>query len=109
VKVISDGTYEITARRWPTEANHPITAGLPAGKGVPGSSKAFRENIGQAFPITAATLRIDGKELETKPVGAKDTHITFTTDLKKGSHKLAPVFLHEKGEVGAYYCIVKKK
>ena len=109
VKVITAGTYEISALRWPAEAKHPITAGLPAGKGVPGSSKAFREDIGLAIPITKAILRINGKDLETKPVSETDTQITFTVELTKGSHELAPVFLHDKGEVAAYYAIVKKK
>ena len=109
VKVITDGTYEITLRRWPTEANHPITAGLPDLENVPGSSRAFRTNKGLAIPITKATLRLNGTDLETKPVTETDTGITFTTELKKGSHQLAPVFLHDKGEVGAYYVIVTKQ
>ncbi len=109
IKVIEDGTYEITALRWPDEAKHPISAGLPSGQAVPGASKAFREELGLAIPITKASLRINGKDLETKPVGEKDTHITFTVELKKGSHQLAPVFLHDKGEIGAYYCRVSKK
>jgi len=109
VKVVTDGTYEIALRRWPAEANHPITAGLPAGENVPGASKAFRAETGLAIPITKATLRLNGKDLETKPVGEEDTHITFTAQLTKGSHQLAPVFLHDKGEVGAYYVIVTKK
>jgi arylsulfatase A-like enzyme len=108
VKVVTDGTYEISALRWPAEANHPINAGLPAGKNVPGSTKAFRTNVGQALPITQATLRLNGKDIETKPVTNKNTSITFTAKLTKGSHQLAPVFLHEKGEVGAYYVVVKK-
>ena len=109
IKVIEDGTYEISAYRWPAEANHPISAGLPAGTGVPGHSKAFREYPGLAIPITKASLRLNGKDLETKPVSETDTHITFTAELTKGSHKLAPVFLHDKGEVGAYYTVVEKK
>jgi arylsulfatase B len=109
IKVVSDGEYEIIASRWPAEANHPIAAGMPAGENVPGSSKAFRANKGLILPITKATLRLNGKDLETKPVTKTDTAITFTTKLTKGSHQLAPVFLHDKGEVGAYYVTVKKK
>ncbi len=109
IKVIEDGTYEISAYRWPAEANHPISAGLPAGTGVPGASKAFREDVGLAIPITKASLRLNGKDLETKSVSETDTRITFTAELTKGSHQLAPVFLHDKGEVGAYYVVVEKK
>jgi len=109
VKVIQDGPYEISALRWPPETNHPITAALPAGAAVPGASKAFRQSPGLPLPITTATLRLDGKDLQTKPVSDQDTRITFTANLTKGSHQLAPVFLTEKGEIGAYYVIVQKK
>jgi len=109
IKVIADGTYEISALRWPAEANHPITSGLAPGSQVPGSSKTFRKAEGIIIPITSAVLRLNGKDLETKPVTQTDTKITFTVELKKGSHKLAPVFVHDKGEVGAYYAVVKKR
>lgn len=109
VKVVADGTYDIAIRRWPTEANHPITSGLPAGTNVPGYSKAFRAQEGIPLPITTATLRLNDKDIESKPVTDTDTHITFTVELTKGSHKLAPVFKHANGEVGAYYAIVTKK
>jgi arylsulfatase A-like enzyme len=109
VKVITPGTYEISVMRWPEEANHPITAPLPPGENVPGASKAFRTANGFAVRATAATLRIDGEDLETKPVASDDNMITFTTELKAGSHQLAPIFQTELGEIGAYYTIVKKK
>lgn len=109
VKVITPGTYEITAMRWPEEANHPITSAIPPGEDVPGASKAFRTANGFALPATAATLRIDGKDLETKPVNAEDKMIIFTVELDAGSHQLAPFFQTEFGEVGAYYAIVTKK
>lgn len=109
IKVIEDGTYDISLYRWAPEAKHPISAGLPAGAAVPGSSKAFREDLGLAIPITKATLRLNDNDIATKPVDAKDAHITFTAELTKGSHQLAPVFHHDRGEVGAYYVVVKKK
>ena len=107
VKVLKEGTYKVSFRRWPTEANHPITAPLPPGKDVPGASKAFRANDGVSLKMTTASLRINGKEIASKPVGEKDAVITFTTTLTKGSHALAPVFISEKGETGAFYCIVE--
>ena len=107
VKVLKEGTYKVSFRRWPTEANHPITASLPPGKDVPGASKAFRTNNGVSLKMTTASLRINGKEIASKPVGKKDTVISFTTKLTKGSHALAPVFISEKGETGAFYCIVE--
>ena len=107
VKVLKEGTYEVSLRRWPAEANHPITASLPPGKDVPGASKAFRANDGVSIGIKSASLRINGKEVASKPVGEKDAVITFTTKLTKGSHALTPVFISEKGETGAFYCIVE--
>ena len=107
VKVLKEGTYKVSLRRWPTEANHPITASLPPGKDVPGASKAFRANDGVSLKMTTASLRINGKEIASKPVGEKDAVISFTTKLTKGSHALAPVFISKKGETGAFYCIVE--
>ena len=109
VQVITPGTYEISVMRWPEEAALAITAPLAPGENVPGASKAFRTASGLALPATAATLRIDGKDLETKPVGDGDKMVTFRIELEAGSHRLAPFFSTKFGEVGAYYTIVTKK
>jgi hypothetical protein len=107
VKVLTAGRYEISVRRWPAEANHPITAALPAGSNVPGASQAFRAHPGVAIPAVRATLRIDGRDIASKPVSAGETEIVFTATLDAGSHRLAPVFVSADGhEVGAYYCVV---
>ena len=109
VKVLTPGTYEITVRRWPTEASHPITAPLPPGEHVPGASKAFRARPGKPLKTQTAVLRIDNKDLDSKPVSATDTAITFTVELTAGSHKLAPYFKLAKGILGGYYCTVTKR
>ena len=109
VKVLSTGTYEVSVRRWPVEANHPIMGGLPVGENVPGASAPFRARIGVALPISRATLRIDGQDLETKPVTNEMTEVTFVAELKAGSHKLAPYFQVASSELGAYYAIVRKR
>lgn len=109
VKAVTPGRYEISVRRWPVEANHPITAALPPGEKVPGASVAFRARPGVAIPATTATLRIGGRDLASSPVRATDTAIAFTTTLTAGSHQLAPVFTTADGhEVGAYYAVVTK-
>lgn len=108
IKVLQEGRYKISLLRWPEEANHPINAPLPSGKGVPGASKAFRTNPGVALNASKAILMINGKEVASKPVDEKATAISFTTNLPKGSHELAPVFVSEKGQTGAFYCIVEK-
>ncbi|MBL9189649.1 MAG: arylsulfatase [Opitutaceae bacterium] len=109
VKVVTAGRYEISVRRWPAEANHPITAALPPGENVPGADVAFRARPGIAIPATTATLRVDGRDVTSLPVRASDTAVAFTTTLTAGSHQLAPVFVTADGhEVGAYYAIVTK-
>ncbi|MBM3860176.1 MAG: arylsulfatase [Verrucomicrobia bacterium] len=110
VKVITPGTYTVSLRRWPVEADAPITAGLPAGADVTGADKAFRAHEGVAIPVTQAILRIDGRELARKPVAAGAKEVTFNVKLTGGSHQLAPVFTSNDGnEVGAYYVVVTKQ
>ncbi|NNM29469.1 MAG: hypothetical protein HKO57_08105, partial [Akkermansiaceae bacterium] len=107
VKVVQGGKYNFELRRWPAEADKPISGGLPAEPNVPGASKAFRANPGKALDIEKAILRIDGKAVADAPVEDGQTHVTFTADLAKGSHQLSPVFRTAAGkEVGAYYLIV---
>jgi len=109
VKVVTPGRYEISVRRWPVEANHPISDALPPGEKVPGSDIAFRARPGVAIPVTTATLRIGGRDLATSPVRATATAVTFAATLAAGSHRLAPVFRTADGhEVGAYYAVVTK-
>ena len=59
--------------------------------------------------IDVPTLRIDGKELETKLVGAKDVKVVFETKLTKGIHELSPYFHIPAGQLGAYYVVATKK
>ena len=81
MKVVTPGSYTIGLRRWPLEADQPITAALPPGSDVPGASKAFRARPGVAMSASSATLRLNGKDLETKPVQPGDKEVTFTTRL----------------------------
>jgi arylsulfatase B len=108
VKVVRDGTYEVSLRRWPVEADQAIRAELPPGSDVPGASKALRTRPGVSIPVVSATLRIDDTDLESKRVAADAHDVRFKTKLTKGSHKLSPLFVMEDGgEVGAYYAIVR--
>lgn len=109
VKVLTPGSYRISLRRWPQEADAPITATLPPGADVPGATKAFRARPGVAIPATIATLRLNGQDLETKPVQPGEQEVTFTAQLTAGSHQLAPIFADDAGnEIGAYYAILTK-
>ena len=78
--------------RWPAESGKGINEELVAGAEVPGESKAFRAQIGQRIGATAATLRLNGENLETKPVNSGAKKVVFETKLTKGKHKLSPFF-----------------
>ncbi|QDV23239.1 arylsulfatase [Aureliella helgolandensis] len=106
VKAIRDGKYKISLRRWPVESGAAINASLPAGSNVPGATKAFRTTPGNAIQATHAVLRIDGKDLQRKPIEANAEEVSFDTELKQGSYRLAPVFEIQEGELGAYYVTV---
>ena len=106
--MIEDGKYQISLRRWPAESETAINAELPPGANVPGASRAFRSIVGNAISATHAVLRIDGKDLERKPVESDAQQVSFVTDLKQGSYQLAPVFQIDKGELGAYYVVVAR-
>ena len=73
------------------------------------ASRAFRANPGNSIQASKATLRIDGKELATKPVGAKDVKVVFEAKLTKGIHQLSPYFHIPAGQLGAYYVVSTKK
>ena len=107
--MLTAGTYEISVLRWPPEANKPINAALPAEPNVPGASVAFRANPGNAIQANKVTLRIDGKDLESKPVGNEELKVSFVTELTKGTHELSPFFHIPAGQLGAYYAVVTKK
>ncbi len=106
VKVVRDGKYRISLRRWPAESGAAINAALPAETNVPGASKAFRVVPGEAIQATHGTLRIDGKDLETKPVSEGAAEVSFEAELKARSYRLAPIFKLTDGEVGAFYTVV---
>lgn len=108
VKVLREGRYTIELRRWPVEANHPIREGLPAEPNVPGLTRAYRNHVGRAIPLTEAALQINHQELATQRVAPTAAEVTFETHLKPGSLKLAPVFRTDNGdELGAYYAVVR--
>lgn len=101
------GKYEVILRRWPTEVATPITAGLPAEPNVPGADRAYRNHPGQAIPVTTAVLRVNGQDLETKPIPPNAQEVRFTLEATPGEAQLAPYFRTAQGdEIGAYYVTV---
>ena len=108
VKVLKTGKYSFEMRRWPAEANIPINAGVPALPNVPGSSKAFSTIPGKSFDFEKVTLRIDGNDIASAPVGDSESHVKLTATLTAGSHRLSPFFTASTGDqLGAYYLIVE--
>ncbi len=104
VVVDHDGQYAIELRRWPEEANAPITAGLPPYEGVDGSFPA-----GTALPAAKARLTI-GEVDVSKPVAESDKAVTFTVRLSAGPAKLKTWFYDSEGNelCGAFYVTVHR-
>jgi arylsulfatase A-like enzyme len=107
ILVEEDGTYEISLRRWPEEADAAICAAVPEFKAVDGLIPA-----GVALPIAKAHLKVGDQLDETKTVGSDDKQVTFTVPLKAGLRTtLQSWFLDAKGEplCGAYYAYILRK
>jgi arylsulfatase len=104
--VEKDGTYEISLRRWPKEADAAITAGVPAFKAVDGQLPA-----GKALPIIRARLQI-GTLDENRPVTAQDKEVIYTVALKAGTRlPMQSWFYDAQGQelCGAYFAYVRRK
>ena len=105
--VEKDGTYAISLRRWPKEADVAISAGVPEFKAVDGFLPA-----GVALPIGKARLKIGDLLDETKPVRSDDKEITFVVRLEAGTRiPMQSWFLDAKDEplCGAYFAYVNRK
>ncbi|MBM3859522.1 MAG: hypothetical protein FJ395_07730 [Verrucomicrobia bacterium] len=105
VRVVRDGMYRISLRRWPREADAPLAGSVSAYKGVDGS---FPE--GKALPIASARLcvgRFDGRV----PVRSADTEAVFETRLRAGKTRLQTWFYDAQGRelCGAFYVTVERR
>lgn len=93
VEIERDGTYEFALRRWPEEADTPITARVPGGK---------------AIRVSQARLKIADVDV-TKPVAKNATAVTFEVKLKAGKARLQTWFTNDGGDSrGAYYVYVTR-
>jgi hypothetical protein len=109
VNVETAGRYRIELRRWPMEANKPISADLPPGQDVPGV-KAYRTTPGVGFAAKTATLEIAGQKHETVVSDAAATHAAFEIDLPAGITTLQGTFTAADGtQLGSYYAIIEKR
>ena len=66
----------------------------------------IRDSPGKTIGATHGVLRIDGKDLDRKPVDEDAQEVTFEIEMNQGSHELAPYFEISEGELGAYYVVV---
>lgn len=108
VQVAQEGDYEFRLRRWPAEADTPITAGLDPGEPVPGEP-AFRTTPGKALAIVQARLEIAGQEVE-KSVAPGAMDAVFNLKLSPGPAKLTARLIAADGQAyGAYYVSVKRR
>ena len=98
------GAYEVALRRWPVEADLPITSGAPEHRGNDGTYAA-----GVALPIARARLRISSTEL-SQPVGPQDKAVTFRVTLDAGTTRLQTWFDNADNRelCGAYYVYVHR-
>jgi len=113
LEVAREGKYRIALRRWPREADTPITSPLT----IPAEDDIVRElrgdppdqawRNGVAIQATEASLRIGGFEAR-RPVGPKDREIVFETVLKRGPAELEARFSAGAEARGAYFVYVTR-
>ncbi|HUV62879.1 MAG TPA: arylsulfatase [Sedimentisphaerales bacterium] len=105
IEVEHAGTYEVALRRWPKEADAPLTAPLPAHKAVDGSFQP----PGKSLPIAKARLQVAGID-QTTPATEGDKEIVFRVNLKTGRMKLQTWFLDQEDQelCGAYYAYINR-
>jgi arylsulfatase A-like enzyme len=105
LEVAEAGEYTFELRRWPEESGLAITAGCPALDVTDGRLEA-----GEALPITAARLFIQGQTFRKK-LRLGDTHVSFSARLSAGSALLHTWFddARDQPVCGAYYVYVTKK
>jgi len=103
LEVARDGTYAFELRRWPREADLPLTAGAPPFEGGDGSLPA-----GTPLPIAKAKLRVGSFE-QMREAQVSDTFVRFVVPLKKGTVKAQTWFYdaQENELCGAYYTYVQ--
>ncbi len=104
VLVEREGEYRVALRRWPSEADTAITAGLPMFVGT-----LDRYPPGKALPIVEARLKVSDVD-QSKDVTKEDKAATFTVHLPAGKTTLQTWFYDRSGKplCGAITCTWKK-
>jgi arylsulfatase len=105
LEIERDGRYEFTLRRWPKEAEAPISAGLPQYEAADGVMPP-----GVDLPIAKARIRLGSLD-ESRGVGPTDAEVQFSALLKAGPVELQTWFYDADGReiCGAYYVYVQRE
>ncbi|MEM9478145.1 MAG: arylsulfatase [Verrucomicrobiota bacterium] len=104
--VAEKGTYSFELRRWPRDADLPLTAGIPPTQVADGELLP-----GVALPIASARLQIGQKTFPPVRIGPNDKSAQFTVELEPGRTRLHTWFFDESRQplLGAYYVYVERK
>jgi len=105
LEVAEAGSYRIGLRRWPSEADAAITAGVPAYKGTAGS---YPEGV--ALPIHSVRMKIGAID-QRRAVRAGDKEIAFEVTLPAGGTQLQTWFYDQDDQEisGAFFVEVLKQ
>lgn len=103
--VAREGEYVFELRRWPREANVPLSDGLPPFKLVDGTLPE-----GVPLPVARAKLRVGTVE-QTLEVKKDDTSVSFVVPLPEGATRAQAWFCDADGKevCGACYVYVARK
>ena len=100
------GSYNLSLRRWPKEAEAGIRASVPVF--TPFDPYLGDLEEGKALDIIQARVTLGDKTL-TAPVDENDMSVTFTFEVEKGETFLQTWFIDSLGdEFGAYYVYINK-
>ena len=100
IEIAQSSDYEFELRRWPADADLPLSASLPASEVTDG-----RLDPGVALPIAGARLQIGTSPPQTQPLAPEAKAATFRATLTTGRTRLYTWFDDANGQpiVGAYY------
>ena len=100
------GSYSISLRRWPKEAEAGIRASVPAFTPFDPFLGNLKE--GKSLDIRQARIKLGSKTV-TAPVDADAVSVTFNFEVDKGETFLQTWFIDSSGDqFGAYYVYINK-
>ncbi|MDG2471166.1 MAG: arylsulfatase [Pirellulaceae bacterium] len=107
--VAQDGQYEFELRRWPRDADLPLTEAMPDGTGKALSINSASFYLSNYHHLKIAEKKSYGFEGRSKKVKRGDKSIVFSAKLKKGPIALHTWFRGKDTILSAYYVYVTRK